>query len=87
VKFSSAGTPDFWRHYRALPEHMRNAARKAFQLWKEDAFHPSLHFKKMGGGKWSVRVGMHYRAIGKFVGDTLVWEWIGTHANYDELTN
>jgi len=48
VKFSSAGTPDFWRHYRALPEHMRNAARKAFQLWKEDAFHPSLHFKKMG---------------------------------------
>jgi len=30
---------------------------------------------------------MHYRAIGKFVGDTLVWEWIGTHANYDELTN
>jgi hypothetical protein len=86
VNFPSAGTPDFWRYYRALPAHVRVAARKSFQLWKEDAFHPSLHFKKIGGGKWSVRVGIHYRAIGKFAGDTMNWDWIGSHADYDGLT-
>ena len=30
--------------------------------------HPSLHFKKVGG-YWSVRVGLHYRALGTEVED------------------
>ncbi len=47
--------------------------------------HPSLHFKKIGGSKWSVRIGIYYRTIGKFEGDSFVWDWIGTHADYDRL--
>jgi hypothetical protein len=85
VKFPSAGTPDFWRQYHALPEPARIAARKSFRLWQQDAFHPSLHFKKIGGEKWSVRVGNHYRAVGKFAGDTMIWDWIGSHAEYDHI--
>ena len=85
MNFPSAGTPDFWRCYHALPAHVQTAARRAFQLWRQDAFHPSLHFKKIGHEKWSVRVGIHYRAIGKFVGDTMVWDWIGTHGEYDHI--
>ncbi len=87
MNFESAGTPEFWRHYRVLPGDVRNTARKTFQLWRQNAFHPSLHFKKIGGDKWSVRVGIHYRAIGKFVGDTMVWDWIGSHGDYDSLVN
>jgi hypothetical protein len=87
VRFPSAGTPDFWIRYRALPAHVRSAARKAFQLWSRNALHPSLHFKKIGGGKWSVRVGIHHRAIGKFFDDTMVWDWIGSHGDYDKLAN
>jgi hypothetical protein len=74
VTFPSSGTQDFWRSYYALPPPVRAAARKGFHLWKQDAFHPSLHFKKIGREKWSVRVGVHYRAIGKFAGNTMVWE-------------
>jgi hypothetical protein len=49
-------------------------------MWQQDAFHPSLHFKKVGGDTWSVRVGIHHRALGRFQSDRLVWMWIGTHA-------
>lgn len=52
-------------------------------MWQQDAFHPSLHFKKVGGDVWSVRVGIHHRAIGMFHGERIVWVWIGTHAEYD----
>ena len=52
-----------------------------------DPHHPSLHFKKIGGTKHlgSVRVGEHYRALGVEKPDSLVWFWIGTHAEYDGL--
>ena len=72
----------------ALPEspaRARELARKNYQLWREEPFYPSLNFKKIGGGKWSVRVGIHYRAVGKFEGSGFVWDWIGTHGEYDRL--
>jgi hypothetical protein len=87
VRFPSAGTPKFWSLYFGLPESVRATARKAYGLWQEEPFHPSLHFKKVGGGKWSVRVGLHYRAVGKFANGTMVWDWIGSHGDYDRLTN
>jgi hypothetical protein len=32
-----------------------------------------------------VRVGISYRALGKFTNDGMfLWEWIGTHADYDK---
>jgi hypothetical protein len=85
VNFPSAGTPEFWRRYHALPAHVRVATRKAFQLWKRDSFHPSLHFKKIGADKWSIRVGIHYRAIGRFAGNMMVWDWIGSQEEYDHI--
>lgn len=85
MKFSSRGTPEFWQLYHELPADVRVVARKIYRLWRMDALHPSLHFKKVGGRKWSIRVGIHYRAIGKFDGDGFVWDWIGTHAEYDRL--
>ena len=34
---------------------------------------------------WSVRVGLQYRAIAVEVEEGLLWFWIGTHADYDDL--
>jgi hypothetical protein len=59
-------------------------ADKNFELLKADPHHPSLHFKKIGQ-LWSVRVGAHHRAMGIDSGDTVVWFWIGSHADYDKL--
>ena len=78
-------TPEFWKLYRDLPAEVRSLARKNYQLWREQPFHPSLKFKKIGREKWSVRVGIHYRAVGKFERDIFVWDWIGTHGEYDRL--
>jgi hypothetical protein len=37
------------------------------------------------GTFWSARVGIHHRAIGVQVPDEVLWFWIGTHAEYDNL--
>jgi hypothetical protein len=76
----------FWRCYDSLPEEVRALADKNFKLLKAHPSHPSLQFKLLGGGKLhSVRVGLHYRALG-FPRDSGVhWFWIGNHAEYDRL--
>jgi hypothetical protein len=84
----SHATADFWDCYAKLPEKIQERARSAFQLWLRDSRHPSLHFKQVaaaGENIWSVRVGIHWRALGVRDADTLVWFWIGSHADYDRL--
>ena len=85
MRLDSRGTEGFWQLYRALPMEVRKAARRSYGLWHADPFHPSLHFKKVGGENWSVRVGAGYRAIGTFASSgVFLWEWIGSHADYDK---
>ena len=77
-------SPDFWFHYRPLPENIRGLADKNFALLKENARHPSLRLKK-AGNFWSARVGLGYRALGKERPEGIVWVWIGSHADYDSM--
>ncbi len=77
--------PAFWDAYRKLPKPIRDLADKNFALLKNEPRHPSLHFKKVGA-LWSARVGLHYRALATEVDGDLVWFWIGSHAEYDRLT-
>jgi hypothetical protein len=51
---------------------------------KQDPHYPGLHFKKLGRF-WTARVGAHYRALAVETPDSLVWLWIGIHAEYDKL--
>ena len=34
---------------------------------------------------YSARVGIGYRALATVEGDTAVWFWVGSHAEYDQL--
>ena len=79
--------PRFWQHYRPLPEDVRQLADKNFAVLQADPQHPSLHFKRVGKTKqlWSVRIGIHYRALAVEKPEGMVWFWIGTHAEYDRL--
>lgn len=85
MTFPSQTTPEFWALYRTLPQEVRDIARKNYRLWSLFPFHPSLRFKKIGGNKWSVRLGREHRAVGAFEADAFVWVWIGNHADYDRL--
>ncbi|MEA5619640.1 hypothetical protein VB711_17590 [Cronbergia sp. UHCC 0137] len=77
-------TPDFWYYYRQLPEEIQELANQCYELLKQNPRYPSLHFKKVGSF-WSVRVGLHYRAVAVLENNNMVWFWIGSHAEYDKL--
>ena len=77
-------TPDFWFHYRQLPDEIRILADKNFELLRTNPRHPSLRLKKIGIF-WSARVGLRYRSLAKERAEGLVWFWIGPHDRYDQL--
>jgi hypothetical protein len=63
---------------------VRELSDRCYAILRQDARHPSLRLKKVGRN-WSVRVGLHYRALAVEDGGDLVWYWIGSHAQYDQL--
>jgi len=67
-----------------VPAEIRRLADRSYSILKTDSSHPSLHLKKTGS-LWSVRVGVHYRALATEVEGDLVWFWLGSHADYDRL--
>jgi hypothetical protein len=70
-----------------LPEPIQRLAVKNYRLWQQNSNHPSLDFKKLGGAneRFSVRVGIHYRALGHLVPGGVEWVWIGSHEGYNKL--
>ena len=76
----------FWECFDALPIDIQELARRNYGLLRENPAHPSLHFRLILDGKYrSVRVGLHYRALGIPVPEGVQWFWIGPHAAYDKL--
>jgi hypothetical protein len=67
---------------RRSAENIRDTADKNFQLLKANPDHPSPHLKKVGR-YWSIRAGIHYRALAVEDGDDPVWFRIGQHGEYD----
>jgi hypothetical protein len=79
---------DFRVLLRALPLEARRQARAAYLQFKRDPYHPSLRFKRVSNRApiYSARVGHGYRVLGlREKDDSIIWFWIGTHAEYDKL--
>ncbi len=78
--------PDFRAAIARLPTSVRQQARNAYKLFRANPNHPGLHFKSVAPSVFSVRIGIHYRALGTQVcSNEIVWFWIGSHAEYDRL--
>ncbi len=77
-------SPRFWQHHRALPEELQQLADRGYQLLLQDPRHPLLSLERIGR-LWSVRVGLHHRALAVERDGELIWTWIGSHAEYDLL--
>lgn len=76
----------FWQCFESLPAEVRRLAVRNYALLKRDPTHPSLQFKAIHGGRFrSVRIGLHYRALGVPVAEGIQWFWVGSHADYDRL--
>ena len=80
----SKAVKSFWDSYNRLPPQIQRLADKQHRLWLENPRHPSLHFKKVGD-YWSARVNDDYRSVGILDRDTVIWFFIGTHAEYEAL--
>jgi hypothetical protein len=84
---NSRVTGDFLACFAALSEPVKAQARKAYRLWRQNAAHPSLRFKKVHAREpiYSARISLGWRVLGLLQGDTIYWFWIGSHVEYDRL--
>ncbi len=84
---TSETTAAFRRQLRALPKDVRALARLAYKRWLDNPRHPSLRFKRIHVRDpiYSVRIGIHWRAICVVEERAAIWFWIGSHAAYDAL--
>ena len=83
----SRTTPQFRKLYRSLPAEIKRRARLAYARFQVDPWHQSLRFKQVHPSQpiYSVRITLGYRALGRRDGDEVIWFWIGSHADYDQL--
>lgn len=83
----SRTTAKFRRAFANLPNSVQKQARQAYRQFQQDPAHPSLRFKQVHPTLpiYSARISKSYRAVGQRNGDTIVWFWIGSHAEYDKL--
>lgn len=73
----------FWKAFDDLPDDVRELAKKSFSLLKQNPWHPSVRFKRVGA-YWAARVGLRYRALAvEAEPNVFVWFWIGPHDEYD----
>jgi len=83
----SRTTLAFRKALEALPPQVRSQAQRAYALFRSDPNHPSLRFKPVHPSRpiYSVRIGIHYRALGVREADDIVWFWVGSHDEYERL--
>ncbi|MGH9930705.1 MAG: type II toxin-antitoxin system RelE family toxin [Pyrinomonadaceae bacterium] len=80
-------TKKFRKALQKLPPRIQRQAKEAYELWREDPHHRSLQFKRVHPSEpiYSVRVAIGWRALGIRIEDIMIWYWIGSHADYDNL--
>lgn len=84
---NSRTTRRFRKLFAGLPAAVQRQAREAYRLFRQNPAHPGLHFKQVHPDPptYSARVGIGHRAVGVLQGDTVIWFWIASHADYDQL--
>ncbi len=83
----STTTNQFHKLFAKLPEQTQRQARVAYKLFRQNPYHPSLHFKQVHPSQpvYSIRISRGYRAVGDREGNEITWFWIGSHSDYDKL--
>ncbi len=77
----------FKKAYKKLSKSEKELAKKQYKLFKENPYHPSLHFKRVHSNMpiYSVRVDRNIRVIGVLKDNSIIWFWIGNHSEYEKL--
>lgn len=83
----SRTTKKFWKLYKNLPIDIKKQSKATYLKFKTDPYYPSLCFKQVHSTKpiLSVRISLDYRALGLLKNNEIIWFWIGTHEEYNQL--
>jgi len=83
----SRRTAQFRKMFADLPEQIQEQTREAYRQFRQDPSYLSLRFKKVHPKLpiYSVRISKGYRAVGQLDEGTVIWFWVGSHAEYDRL--
>ena len=77
----SRTTTEFRKLFADLSKQVQEQTRAAYRQSKEDPSYPSLRFKKVHPELPIYRK----RRVGQLDGDTVIWFWVGSHAEYERL--
>ena len=71
----SSVTKSFRTWLESLPASVQEQADKAYALWQENPYHPSLQFKRVSQKQpiYSARVSINYRVLGLLEADRIYW--------------
>lgn len=83
----SRTTTQFRKMFANLPKQIQEQTREAYRQFKQNPSYPSLRFKKVHPNLpiYSARINRDYRVVGQLDEDTVIWFWVGSHAEYDML--
>jgi hypothetical protein len=78
-------TPKFKKLFEKLPKEAQDKVASNYKLWRADP--SSVDFRTLKSNKkiWRVSAGLYWRALGRDEGDSIVWYWVGSHNDYDNL--
>ena len=73
--------------HEALPEQIQRQAKTAFRKFQQDPYQAGLQFKQVHEVKpiYSARISRDYRAVGIKNDEEIIWFWIGSHSDYNNL--
>lgn len=86
-------TSAFNKLFDKLPANIQELSNATFEMFCEDPSHSALRCKQLANkkntphcdGSFSVSITMRYRSLFVVDGDTNVWYWTGSHADYNTL--
>lgn len=91
----SVRNPRFRKAFDRLPTPVQDLARTCYALFQANPFDPRLDLHEIRGTRtrsiYAIDVGKHlgtaYRALGVWEKDqdVLVWFWIGSHEEYNNI--
>jgi hypothetical protein len=83
----SRRTRDFHKLFVRLPRDVQEKAKNTYRLFKVNPYYPGIHFECIDRQEaiYSVRIGLRYRAVGLLEDDVILWFFIGSHEDYNNL--
>ena len=83
----SKTTRQFRNLMSKLPKDVQRQAKQAYEMFRDNASHPSLRFKTVhtSASVYSARINIDYLALATVDGELAIWFWIGSHSEYDKL--